>query len=259
MGNCHSAMDEKEDSEIIEYKKTATLNVTRRNSIGDSFSTNRITFVNTSPIKQKSIRLSLGIKRIKISGCIIPGLEPKQNIEKECQDNYTILFEENYQSSALFALFDGHGKEGKKVTEFCIKFTEKFFKKNVKDLAESPQETLTRLLHKCDEKLKRSKIHTEMSGSTAIVIYLTDNSIHSASLGDSRAIIAVLSIEPIPVPEVHHNYYRKVTVARNLNPIPLTTDQKPNHENEYSRIIAAGGTVEQVTDSSGKPIGPYRV
>ena len=116
-----------------------------------------------------------------------------------------------------------------------------------------------KLFENCDEKLRKSKINDEMSGTTAVLVYLNENFVYSASLGDSRAIISTLSDVLIETPRLTHKYYKNIVVRRNLKPVPLTTDQKPNHEDEYARIQRAGGVVEQVTDNFGKPIGPYRV
>ena len=258
MGSCCNKEEPQENTGAVEYTKVNTLNVIRHNYLGKNVGTSKVIFQNTSPIKQQHEQAILGKKTMSVYGCIVPGLDPRGEIDKECQDNYTFL---HTSDSLLCALYDGHGKEGLKVSNFCVQFTEKFFAKNLKDLREDPESTLTRLLHKCDEKLKRGKINCEMSGSTAVLVYITDSSIHSASLGDSRAIVSTLSDTPIsiPVPEFPHNYYKRVSIKRNLRPVPLTTDQKPNHEDEFARIQEAGGCVEQVTDSFGKPIGPYRV
>ena len=256
MGTCCTKEAENDNSGLIEYMKDITLNIVRRNYLGKSIGTSKVTFKNTSPINQQSLHSLLGKKSLKVYGCILPGLDPRGELDKECQDNYAFIQEND---SILCALYDGHGKEGLKVSNFCIQYTEKFFKKNIANFVEKPEETLTRLLEKCDLKLEKSKINCGMSGSTAVAVYITEKSIHSASLGDSRAIISTLSEESIPAPEVPHKYHKKIVVKRNLKPVPLTIDQKPNHEEEFARIIASGGNVEQVTDSFGKPIGPFRV
>ena len=256
MGTCCHKEEQQESTGALEYTKVNTLNVIRYNSMGKNVGTSKVTFKNTSPMKQQHQQSVLGKKGISISGCILPGLDPRGEIDKECQDNYTFL---PTASSLLCALYDGHGREGLKVSNFCVQFTEKFFAKNTQALRDSTEATLTRLLLKCDEKLKRGKINCEMSGSTAVLVYISESSIYSASLGDSRALMSTLSEEAFPVPESPHKYCKKISIKRNLRPVPLTTDQKPNHEDEFARIQSAGGSVEQILDSFGRPVGPYRV
>ncbi|OMJ68207.1 hypothetical protein SteCoe_34409 [Stentor coeruleus] len=256
MGNCCNQLDQQESSATTEYNRSEELNVIKRNYTGKIIGTSKVCFENTSPIKLQNTQGFLGKRSVKLHGCIIPGLDPRGETDKDCQDNYIYFIQDN---AILCTLFDGHGKEGQKISDFCIDFVAKFFKKNIKDFAYNAKETLTRMLHKCDEKLRRSKVPDEMAGSTAVAIYITSTNIFSASLGDSRAIIATLSDTLIPVPIPTHRFYKKILIKRNLKPVSLTTDQKPNHEEEFTRIQAAGGCVEQVTDNFGKPIGPYRV
>lgn len=256
MGNCCNKKLSGEGLLKLEYPKYMTLKITRKNYLGKPVGISKVTFENTTPIKEQCLECSLGIKNAKVFGCILPGLDPRDEIDKECQDNYTFMYNNN---GLLCALYDGHGKEGLKVSNFCVEFTEKFFKKYSKDFETDTEATLIRLLHKCDEKLKKAKFNSEMSGSTAVLVYIISDTIHTASLGDSRSIISTLIDEAVPIPELNHNYYTKFAVKRNLKAVPLTTDQKPNHEDEYKRISEAGGIVEQVTDTFGRPIGPYRV
>ena len=256
MGNCCNKQETVAVPTTIEYYKTNTLAVACKNYLGKIVSSDKVTFENTSPFKIENVQAFIGKKNVKIHGCIVPGIDPRGEIDKECQDDYIFLHEEN---SILCALFDGHGKEGKKIANFCTSFLARFHSKNILDFQQNPEETLTRMLHKCDEKLKRGKIRDEMAGSTAVAVYITETGVYSASLGDSRAIIATVHEKDIPVPKPTHKYYKQVTPRRHLKPVPLTTDQKPNHEDEFARIKAAGGSVEQITDNYGKRVGPYRV
>ena len=62
--------------------------------------------------------------------CVLPGLDPRREIHKVCQD---LSFFSNDEDSFLLGLYDGHGKEGEKVAEFCRKTTAGYYKKYKKE------------------------------------------------------------------------------------------------------------------------------
>lgn len=159
----------------------------------------------------------------------------------------------------LCGLFDGHGPIGEKISEHASKFISSFFLSNTQNFLDNPKQALTQMLEECDEALEQTKLNYSLSGSTAVVVLLTSNSIHTASLGDSRAILGTLAEMSFALPAPSNKYCRTWTVNRVLKPIPLTVDQKPNHEEEFLRIRKAGGCVEKVKDIMGHGIGPYRV
>ncbi|OMJ71989.1 hypothetical protein SteCoe_29665 [Stentor coeruleus] len=256
MGNCSNNEASFKSSNNNDYLRTGTINIIKRNYLGNKIGVSKVSFENTTPIKLQTSIGFLGNRSIKVHGCIIPGLDPRGEMDKECQDNYIFFI---INSSVLCALFDGHGKEGKKISAFCIDFVGTYIKKYINKFETDPEETLSKMLEKCDKKLNRSKIPNEMAGTTAVAIYINANNIYSASLGDSRGIIATINDVFIPAPIPTHNFYKPVSVKKYLKPVALTTDQKPNHEDELVRIKDAGGSVEQITDEFGRPVGPYRV
>jgi hypothetical protein len=86
--------------------------------------------------------------------------------------------------------------------------------------------------------------------------------IHAGSVGDSKAILATLpkdNSQAVFPSYKSSPFKRPVRPTRNLNAVPLTAEQKPNHEEELKRIRAAGGVVEKLADDLGRPVGPYRV
>jgi serine/threonine protein phosphatase PrpC len=255
MGNCCNKQEDLQD-QTIEYLKTLTLSILVKNFHGKVDGTDKVVLQNTSPIKIEATSGFIGTKHVKITGCVLPGIDPRGEIEKDCQDDYFFIMNEEF---LLCTLFDGHGKEGQEISRFCTSFVSKFYLKNQDELLTSPAETLTRMMHKCDEKLRRGKIKDDMAGTTAVAVLVSQNNVFSASLGDSRAVIATMNDQEIKGPDRTGKYFKKVQNRRHLKPVPLTTDQKPNHEEEFERIQAAGGIVEQVTDHFGKKIGPYRV
>ena len=76
--------------------------------------------------------------------------------------------------------------------------------------------------------------------STAVIVYIRSDGIYSASLGDSRAVLAT-SIVPssLPVPKAvnHIDSKHMYPALQGLFPVQLTRDQKPEDADEYSRIL----------------------
>jgi serine/threonine protein phosphatase PrpC len=94
-----------------------------------------------------------------------------------------------------------------------------------------------------------------------VLVLITADAIHSASLGDSRALLGTVSApSKLPVPkalnreEKKHLYTSPVLLA----PVQLTKDQKPEDPDELERILAHGGQIKRINDK-GKNIGPVRV
>lgn len=79
---------------------------------------------------------------------------------------------------------------------------------------------------KANKSLAESKIDTNMSGTTAVVVLLAENKIYCANVGDSRALL------------VKNN-------GGDWDCNPLSEDHKPELEKEKNRIMEYGGVVEQ--------------
>ena len=111
MGTCCNKDSQSEAQYNFEYLKSNTLNIQKKNYLGRVIGTSKLTFENTTPIKQQCLKCSIGKKNVILYGCIVPGIDPKGESDKDCQDSYIFLHKNH---SILCALFDGHGKEGKK-------------------------------------------------------------------------------------------------------------------------------------------------
>jgi hypothetical protein len=72
----------------------------------------------TEPIFSVATILQVSGIQLHLSLCVLPGLDPHLEIAKTCQDTCIYINDEN---SLLMALFDGHGKYGEQVVEFCSK------------------------------------------------------------------------------------------------------------------------------------------
>ena len=110
----------------IEFSNKANLKIKARDYHGKVIGNDRVTFNLTHPSLIVGRTIDLGeFKNFHITGGIVPGLDPRRMMEKECQDN---LFFIEIEGAFLTTLFDGHGKEGLKVVDFCVKYMTNFFK-----------------------------------------------------------------------------------------------------------------------------------
>ncbi|CAG9316729.1 unnamed protein product [Blepharisma stoltei] len=262
MGNC-SCSKASENFDTFSYSESVSIKIKERDYSGRITHNEKVDFKVTSPVYQHSQEIQLSPYKFFISGCVLPGLDPRGMMEKECQDN---LFFIEKEGSILAALFDGHGREGLKVVEFCNKFMKEYFKNNASDFKAHPKEALDSIIEECDHALSQpsSKVDPLISGTTAVVMYIDETGLYVASVGDSRAILATVpkkneEVQQPPRVDKNNLYKRFVEPSRILNPLALTVDQKPNHQEELERIQKAGGKVQQLTDDRGNKVGPFRV
>jgi serine/threonine protein phosphatase PrpC len=100
-----------------------------------------------------------------------------------------------------------------------------------------------------------------------VIIYINQEKIIAASVGDSRGVLAALPDPSLVMkqsqektfPKKGGKYRRPIVPTRHLAAVQLTIDQKPNHQEEMERIIKSGGRVSRLTDEQGNRIGPYRI
>ena len=92
--------------------------------------------------------------------------------------------------------------------------------------------------------------------------------VHTASLGDSRAILGTVGHLPPLVPYISCIDSEMVTQLKGKRPCKMysdvfahqiTKDQRPDDHEEYQRILESGGRVKRLIDDQGNRIGPYRV
>ncbi|XP_041991928.1 protein phosphatase 2C 50-like [Salvia splendens] len=136
----------------------------------------------------------------------------------------------------FFGVFDGHG--GAKVADYCRDRIHSALAEEIEIIStelsdegdrRGPREELwtrvfTRCFHKVDDEVGgeggRAPIARETVGSTAIVAIVCTSHIIVANCGDSRAVL-----------------------CRRREAVALSVDHKPDREDEYARIEAAGGRV----------------
>ncbi|WOG90831.1 hypothetical protein DCAR_0310077 [Daucus carota subsp. sativus] len=117
----------------------------------------------------------------------------------------------------LFGIFDGHG--GPRAAEFLKK---NLFDSLVKhpDFLSNTRLALSQTYQQIDKDFLDSEDTSRDDGSTASTAVLVGNHLYVANVGDSRTVIS------------------KAGKA-----IPLSEDQKPNRDDERTRIENAGGVV----------------
>lgn len=173
-----------------------------------------------------------------------------RGVTKTNQDNYITLDDIPYPLK-VFGVFDGHGEFGHLVSGFLRTFfndlflnsrTAKQFETNFtseglyQHFTLRQNEFLSTLFSACETKLSHlSYINANYSGSTCILVFIIDDYLICANVGDSRAIL----------------------LTNDNKIIQLSRDHKPNLKDEYERIISSNGKVERMP--SNATYGPFRV
>lgn len=168
-----------------------------------------------------------------------PGAREGQAMAKINQDRGCVThpFAQN-DRQALFCVYDGHGSQGDKCSEFVMRrVTEVLEAKLLKGVAED--KALKEAFVEVDNELRKNRdIDAELSGTTAVVmLYRQTGEKHEAWVawvGDSRAVVS--------------------TAAKRA--MDLSEDQKPDTPAEEQRIKKAGGFVSPPEPEWG---GPARV
>lgn len=139
------------------------------------------------------------------------------------------------QTVHFFGVYDGHG--GSQVANYCrdrmhLALAEEidFVKEGHTIIKDNCQEQWNKALTNCFLKVDAEvggkdsldPVAPETVGSTAVVALICSSHIIVANCGDSRAVL-----------------------CRGKEPMALSVDHKPNREDEYARIEAAGGKVIQ--------------
>ncbi|KAE8682623.1 Protein phosphatase 2C 77 [Hibiscus syriacus] len=142
-----------------------------------------------------------------------------------------------HQTAHFFGVYDGHG--GSQVANYCserLHFALAQEIESVKEcqsnasIADGCQELWKKAFTNCFVKVDaeivgksdQEPVAPETVGSTAVVALIFSSHIIVANCGDSRAVL-----------------------CRGKEPMALSVDHKPNREDEYERIEAAGGKVIQ--------------
>lgn len=168
---------------------------------------------------------------------------------KTNQDSFIVdtVFQGN-PGRALIGIFDGHGLQGHKVSNFLIHNIQEVLQLSYSQMAPADlAKSFTDACHNLNVMLKKASfIETKLSGSTGVMVLVEPGRVTCSNVGDSRAIL----FSPL---------------GNNFTAYPLSTDQKPSDPQERARIISHGGKVHPSRRSffslvpSGKFLGPPRV
>lgn len=112
---------------LCKYSRTSKILIKQRDNQGTALSSHQVDCILSEPISIRSEEVKLGSEAFQISSCMLPGLDPRGEYKKKCQDNCFYLVS---SSGILCCLFDGHGTQGEKVAEFCEHTIESYFNAN---------------------------------------------------------------------------------------------------------------------------------
>jgi Serine/threonine protein phosphatase len=237
----------------IVYNEEVVISIKEKDRLGKVFRSDKVKFKLPFPIISQTESINLNKLNLNVSACVMGGIDPRSVLNKECQDGLVYFHKDNV---FIAVVFDGHGIDGIKIVDFAKDYIKKYFMANTVAFKTAPTETIVYIITEIDKIIRQptSGIDCLVSGSTAIIAVITDV-LHIGSVGDSRAILAMLgSSDPKYTPKK-----RFIEPIRPLFPLKLTVDQKPNIREELERIKKAGGKVQQLTNEQNVKIGPYRV
>ena len=199
---------------------------------------------------------------INIRGISIPGKDSKNQIKLN-QDSYIIKRDLNkIKNFNIFAVFDGHGFYGHKISTFLKETIIKKIEKRVEILSNN-LETIYKefkkdnyliiktIFNEIDNQIvNKNEIDVNLSGSTCNLIIQLGDHIICANTGDSRAILIF---------EEKNEGVKKEDKIKNNKIIPLSIDCKPSLPKEKERILRRGGILSRLKNDANKEFGPLRV
>lgn len=202
----------------------------------------------------------------KLKGYIYPGVRTKAghsgSTAKTNQDAYVIETDYLGHKDCLYsAVFDGHGTQGHKVSEFlkkqCHKNLQTYLRKNGSDPVmsrnrpthgynldayNSIRAAFIESFHFTNDDLNKQKnIYTDLSGSTGVTVMILNRIIYCGNVGDSKAVLV------------------SQTDRDGWKCFELSKEHFPHLPEERRRIEQSGGRVEPFKMPNGAPIGPNRV
>lgn len=148
------------------------------------------------------------------------------------------------QDRALYAVLDGHGRNGHLCSAFCTQHMKVVFDKLWETERCFTASSVRRSLAMVNSRLKeQGTIDCRFSGTTVTCCAVLPDCIVTAWLGDSRAIMG----------------RRNPSSEGSVNVVELSKDHKPDNPLERKRILKAGGRIRQIVDEDGNKTGGLRI
>eukprot|EP00931_Biecheleriopsis_adriatica_P066400 TRINITY_DN40770_c0_g1_i1.p1 TRINITY_DN40770_c0_g1~~TRINITY_DN40770_c0_g1_i1.p1 ORF type:complete len:430 (+),score=64.76 TRINITY_DN40770_c0_g1_i1:42-1331(+) len=132
-------------------------------------------------------------------------------------------------SKCFVGVFDGHGEQGHKISQFARgALSKNLFSR--KDLHSDPKQAFQVAYDETQRQIaSRHGSEASESGTTAVAAYQHRDRLLVANVGDSRAVLG-----------------RCDTSRGTLSAVDLSVDHKPGRDDEKRRIEKAGGRVDQM-------------
>lgn len=133
MGTCTSQKNKKIKviqllpEQISRYPRAAKVVLRVKSENGKVIGHKNLNIFLTDPSKILAKTVEVSGHKYQVSYCVLPGLDPRGSVHRVCQDNCNFI---NSGSSLLLTLFDGHGSDGDKVSQFCSRFMENYYLQN---------------------------------------------------------------------------------------------------------------------------------
>jgi serine/threonine protein phosphatase PrpC len=158
------------------------------------------------------------------------------------QDDYLIITDLfGLKDTHLFGVFDGHGDDGAKASQYIKKILPDFLNKYQSKFLEDPRATLNIIYDEMADMLcENEDIDTYISGTTAVIAIFHDNKLIISNVGDSRVVVGL---------EDENG---------NITAKQMTVDHNCYNKEEYDRIVSNGGRVEALQFGE-ESFGPLRI
>lgn len=144
----------------------------------------------------------------------------------------------------LFGVADGHGQYGKEVSNVVKQYYPELFEANLK--LQSIPEAFVMTSSQIDKLIRREVQDIEFSGTTCVIVYIHNQELYTANVGDSRAILGTYTKS-------------NLLLENTIKGKEITRDHKPDELDEATRILNNGGRIESFKDTEGGNVGPLRV
>ncbi|KIY98047.1 Protein phosphatase 2C containing protein [Monoraphidium neglectum] len=187
--------------------------------------------------------VKVGGMRITYSVHTAPGADPGGNT-KENQDAWVVKERVSAaQDMAFFGVFDGHGQEGRAVSNHVCTAVPRLLARSALCKPPTLESCLSASFVEANRSLRRlAAVDCDLSGSTGIAAVVTaGNKLVVANLGDSRCVAGCVEV-------------RSGRVAA----VPLSSDHTPMDQAEADRVLASGGRIASYMFND-EPLGPPRV